>query len=238
MFNRFDGKYGTFLTVILIIAIIAIIGLLAFFGYDMYRKFYTDGNASDVVDQFENTTKKETKGNTEVENSDTLGDYNPFGDLESMDSNGGGGSGGKKVVKQEDYIVVGTIKIAKTKVSYPILERVTVRSIEIAVATQYWPGIEQGAESVVNEVGNTVIIGHNYRNGLFFSNNKKLELGDKIQITDSTGRTINYVVYNKYETTATDSDYIGRDTGGKREISLSTCTDDGNSRLIIWAKEE
>ena len=29
-----------------------------------------------------------------------------------------------------------------------------------------------------------------------------------------------------------------RDTAGKKEISLSTCTDDSSKRLIIWAKEE
>ena len=39
-----------------------------------------------------------------------------------------------------------------------------------------------GAEP--NEIGNFCIVGHNYRNGLFFSNNKKLEKGDKIYITD------------------------------------------------------
>ena len=37
----------------------------------------------------------------------------------------------------------------------------------------------------INQAGNTVIIGHNYRNGLFFSNNKKLNNGDKIYITDN-----------------------------------------------------
>ena len=29
-----------------------------------------------------------------------------------------------------------------------------------------------------------------------------------------------------------------RDTAGKREVSLSTCTDDSSKRLIIWAKAE
>jgi len=29
-----------------------------------------------------------------------------------------------------------------------------------------------------------------------------------------------------------------RDTGNTREISLSTCTDNANERLVIWAKEK
>ena len=30
---------------------------------------------------------------------------------------------------------------------------------------------------------------------------------------------------------------MNRDTNGKREISLTTCTDDTRDRLIIWARE-
>jgi hypothetical protein len=29
-----------------------------------------------------------------------------------------------------------------------------------------------------------------------------------------------------------------RDTEGRREISLQTCTDDSSGRIIIWAAEE
>ena len=93
----------------------------------------------------------------------------------------------------------------------------------------YGPGL--------NQIGNTVIAGHNYRNGGFFGNNKKLELGDKIYITDAYGNKVEYTITNKYLTTDTDFEYASRDTQGKREISLSTCTSDASKRLVIWAKE-
>ena len=32
----------------------------------------------------------------------------------------------------------------------------------------------------LNKIGNTVIIGHNYRNGAFFGSNKRLNEGDKV----------------------------------------------------------
>lgn len=102
--------------------------------------------------------------------------------------------------------------------------------METSVAIQYGVGL--------NVPGNTVIVGHNYRNGLFFSNNKKLSNGDSIYITDNSGTKLKYVIYNKYETTPEDTDYMLRDTGGKREISLSTCTDDSSKRIIIWARAE
>ena len=81
-------------------------------------------------------------------------------------------------------------------------------------------------------------MGHNYRNGLFFSNNKKLEVGDKIYITDLDGKKLTYTIYNKYETTPEDAEYMTRNTNGATEISLSTCTDDSKARLIIWAKAD
>ena len=85
--------------------------------------------------------------------------------------------------------------------------------------------------------GNTVIAGHNYRNNLFFSNNMKLEIGDEI-IIESTTEKVTYEIYDIFETTPNDADYMIRDTEGKREISLSTCTDDSSGRLIILAREK
>ena len=128
--------------------------------------------------------------------------------------------------------MVGKIEIPKIKLNCPVLEKATDSAIEVAVAVLNGPGI--------NQVGNTVIIGHNYRNGTFFSNNKKLELGDKIYLTDLSGKKVTYTITKKYITNSEDADYMVRDTKGKREISLSTCTDDVNSkkRLVIWAEEK
>ena len=128
------------------------------------------------------------------------------------------------------FEVVATIQIPTIKLKYPILEKVTKKSLETAVAWLYGPGL--------NEVGNNVIIGHNYRNGTMFSNVKNLKNGDAIYITDESGRKVKYIVYKIYRTSGDDASYMTRDTKGKREISLSTCTDDSKARTIVWAKEE
>ena len=62
--------------------------------------------------------------------------------------------------------------------------------------------------------------------------------GDKVYITDTTGQKITYIIYKIYTTSPEDGSYLDRDTAGKREISLTTCTDDSQSRLIVWAKEQ
>lgn len=126
--------------------------------------------------------------------------------------------------------MLGTMEIPATNFKYPVLEKVTKKSIETAVAFQWGAGL--------NQPGNSVIIGHNYRNGMFFSNNKKLKNGDKIYITDNSGKKLTYTIYDKFETSDTDTSFYQRDTGGKAEITLSTCTDDSKARLIILAKAE
>lgn len=141
---------------------------------------------------------------------------------------------GKYTITNEQYYkgfeMKGTIKIPRTGIEYPILANAGKNEIEVAV------GIMYPRDAQLNTKGNITITGHNYRDDTFFSNNKNIELGDKIYITDETGKTLEYVVYNKYETTPQDSDYITRDTQDNTEITLTTVTDDAFQRLIIYAK--
>ena len=128
------------------------------------------------------------------------------------------------------FTMVGKIEIPKISLNLPVLDRATASSMEVSVGVVYGPGL--------NQVGNTVIMGHNYRDGTFFSNLYKLAVGDLIYITDNSGTKMKYTIYNMYETPASDFSYASRDTAGKREISLSTCTDDVQNRIIIWARED
>ena len=137
----------------------------------------------------------------------------------------------------EGYNVIGTIEIPKVDLKCAILEEVTPRSIEIAVGMMY-------TTAGLNEPGNTVIYGHNYRNKLFFSRNDELQTGDEIRILDESGRKITYEIFNIFETTMTDTTFYTRTaeiTNGKVEVTLSTCTDDASEtdrRLIIQAREK
>ncbi len=127
------------------------------------------------------------------------------------------------------YVTIGKIEIPKTGVNTPILNQVTVNGMENAPCLLYSTG-------ELNQNGNNLIVGHNYRNGTLFSNNKNLGIGDKIYITTLNGEKVEYTIYNKFVTTAEDVSYIKRDTNGKPEITLSCCTDDDVYRIIILAR--
>lgn len=135
----------------------------------------------------------------------------------------------KKTVSQYyNYDVCGYIRIPKTGIQYPIIATLSKQALEKGVCVEYGPG--------PNEPGNTVIAGHNYLNRLFFSKNKNLNIGDKVYITDLYGVTVEYTIYNKFETSPQDTSYMFRDTGGIPEITLATCSQNGSARLILYAK--
>ncbi len=232
-----SSRYGNFLTMFLVILIVAVIGILGFFVYSQVNSGAINNNAQSAIDEFENSTKIVARKNTDDEATEETENSEDERDLSSeLREQYGEQKSNNRANKQaektymEGYEVKGVIEIPKTKVHYPILSTVTKRSLEIAVGIAYGPGL--------NEVGNTIIYGHNYRNGLFFSDNKKLSKDDKIYITDQYGEKVTYKIYNIYETTPNDASYMERDTEGRREISLQTCTDDSSGRIIIWAAED
>lgn len=140
-------------------------------------------------------------------------------------NNTNGSSSDSETLYYKGFVMIGTIQIPKTNVDLPILGTVSKGALEASVIMQYGAGL--------NQPGNSVIIGHNYRNGLFFSNNKNLEVGDKVHIKDQTGTTLTYTIYSKFETDENDASFFDRDTGGRPEITLSTCTDNNPQRRII-----
>ena len=241
MFKKAGNKYGDILTMLLVVLIVVILGIVGYFGYDIYNKNTKTNNAQSAMAEFEEATKSVRKKKV----TNTVAEENPdVEELEIIERENvpNESASGTEVVADENtentetpkvmyegYEMLGKINIPKTKCEYPILDQVTKHSIEVAVAVLYGPRL--------NQPGNTVIVGHNYRNGMFFSNNKKLQKGDTIYITSAT-ETVVYEIYNIYQTTPDDAEYMRRDTGGAREISLSTCTDDSSARLIIWAKEK
>ena len=81
--------------------------------------------------------------------------------------------------------------------------------------------------------GNLVIVGHNYKNGQFFGNLKKLEKGDNVFLISSKGNSKIYEVYNKYLVDETDMSCTSQETNGNIELTLITCDDDDTKRLIV-----
>ena len=260
MSKRFGaGKsYADILTVLLVIIIIAIIALLAFFAYKVIDKKNVETTASSTNNEFLATAEANKKALAKLkeieedENKPTEVDFEkanaiieqPVQEEKEESSEPAVTNSNNTQIKKTylgNYEVKGSIDIPKTKCKYPILEKVTVDSLKKSVAILDIVSNSELNETVkdLNVPGtNAFILGHNYRNGQFFSNNDKLAVGDKIRITDQTGTVITYTIYNMFYTTPDDVSFMERDVDiNTREITLQTCNDDSSERLIIFAKD-
>ena len=217
-------KGKVFFNIIIIITLIALISFIGYIVYYYISNYLAVKEAEKAVQEFENEVIVVA---IEDEEENIQNEVQEQTQITNQTTNKPTTTTSK--VTYKGYSMIGTIQIPKTNVKAPIVDKVTVNSISAAVGTLYGPGL--------NKVGNTVLVAHNYRNGTFFSNNKKLVVGDKIYITDAVGKKVEYTIYKTYQTDEMDFSYATRNTNGKREISLSTCTTDATKRLVIWARE-
>ena len=131
-------------------------------------------------------------------------------------------SNGKK------YEVIANLNIPSLGIEYPVLSTTSTESLKIAL-NKYW-----GPNP--NEVGNMVIVGHNYKNTKFFSKLPNIKIGSIIKITDTTGRTLEYKVYKTDVIDPYDNSCTSQLTNGQTEITLITCYNNGKQRFIAKAR--
>lgn len=132
------------------------------------------------------------------------------------------------------YKNIASINIPKINIKYAITDGITHSEAETEALLKNSPTKFWGPEP--NKIGNFCIVGHNYKNGKFFSNVPKLVQGDIIELTDYTGKTKKYLVYDKYQVVPEDLKCTSQYTDGKKEITLITCTDDSKERIIVKAR--
>lgn len=131
--------------------------------------------------------------------------------------------------KGNTYAIVGVVNIPKINSKYPIISETTDPLLKVSVC-KFW-----GANP--NEVGNLCIIGHNYKNTRFFSKVPTMVVGDIVEITDLSGKTLQYEVYDIYTVDPTDTRCTSQLTQGKKEVTLITCTNDGKQRVVVKCTE-
>ena len=130
------------------------------------------------------------------------------------------------------YTTEAILKIPKINIEYPVLSATSDALLFVSL-NKYW-----GPEP--NEIGNYCIVGHYYENGKMFGKLHKLKNGDTAELTDLTGNTITYQVYDKKVVEPTDTSCTSQLTARnmqKRELTLITCTNGGKQRLVVKLRE-
>lgn len=242
-----ESKEKNVLTILLIIVVVIIIGIIGYLSYEVISQNSKQKHSEEISDEFDRLVP--TISEDEYEEQYGGEDIPPVIPQPSETPvNQSGGTGGSSTTRRSSsgggssssgvsvggYWVMGTIRIPATGIKYSVFSTPSRQALERGVAVLY-------TANGLNQPGNTVIVGHNYRNRLFFSKNKNLKNGDKVIIKDASGLEITYTIYNKFTTNSEDASFFQRDTNGKREITLSTCTDQGaktGERIIIFARAD
>lgn len=132
-------------------------------------------------------------------------------------------------VEYKGYNVVGIISIPAIGIEYPILDTTNEKTMKVAI-TKFWG-------NDVNELGNFTMAGHNNKDGTMFGKTKRLNIGDKIEMTDLTGRIIEYEIFDQYLIDPDDVSCVKSVKENTREVTLITCANGRSNRLITKARE-
>ena len=119
-----------------------------------------------------------------------------------------------------------TIEIPKINLSYPVFNTLDEELLKISPCKFYGNNL--------NENDNICIAGHNYDNGKFFSNISLLQPNDEIYIY-SNNEKLTYVVTSNYEVEPNDVTPIFDYDKNQKLLTLVTCNNFNDNRIIIVA---
>lgn len=131
-----------------------------------------------------------------------------------------------------EYTTEAILKIPSIDLEYVVLSDTSPDLLFVSLNKFFGPD--------PNEIGNYCIVGHYYESGKMFGNLHKLKNGDIAELTDLSGRTIQYEVYDQKvvepKDTSCTSQKWTRDNK-VRELTLITCTNHGTQRLVVKLRE-
>lgn len=125
-----------------------------------------------------------------------------------------------------EYKIDSILNIPSLEIKYPVISDCTTELLKISL-NKFWGGEP-------NTVGNYCIVGHNYDGkDIFFGKLYKIQNGDIVELTDKTGKTVQYKVYDKFHVQPADVACTSQLTNGRTEATLITCSNSGKTRLIV-----
>lgn len=124
--------------------------------------------------------------------------------------------------------ILGIIEIKSINLYYPIFAYYSDNDLKVSPCRFYGP--EPG------KVGNICILGHNYNSNMFFSNVNLLKVNNKIVLYDNSQNAFNYFVESVYEVNNNDFSPIYDYDKNEKNLTLITCNNINNNRIIIRAR--
>lgn len=129
----------------------------------------------------------------------------------------------------EEDKILGIIEIPKINIKYLVFSQLDDELLKIAPCKFYGKSPKEN--------GNLCIAGHNYNNSKFFSNLFLLEIDDEIFIYDNYNKKYDYKIVSIYEVNSSDMSPILEYDKNIKQLTLVTCDNINQNRLIVKAKQ-
>jgi len=126
-----------------------------------------------------------------------------------------------------DNPILGIIEIKAINLYYPFFAYYSDENLKLSPCKFFGP--EPG------KVGNICILGHNYNNDKFFSNVNLLKVSDEIVLYDNLQNSFHYFVEKVYEVNNSDFSPIYDYDKNRMFLTLITCNNVNNNRIIVRA---
>lgn len=219
--------------VIFILCLILIIILTGYYVLAEYDKNQKEQISREILEQMNNNddTTIEEKVIVIALDDDNEEEEVPIIEMPTISTNNNTNTINSEVTANgQNYKTEAILDYSKLGISYPILSEENEELLKVSLCKYWGPN--------PNTIGNYCIVGHNYKSGKMFGKLSKAEIGDEVKLTDLNGNSVIYAVYNKYVVEPTDVSCTSQLTNGQREITLITCTNYGQERLVVKAKEK
>ena len=212
----FDLKKNKKRFIFLFVLSFFIVIILSFFIILKFYFYSKNNNLSNILSYNYNTIKLYSNNNEEKEK-----------EKEKEEKKGTKKTTNKNLYYNKFINIACEISIPSLDISYPVFCDFSYDNLKIS------PCIFYG--DMPPEKGNLCIAGHNYDNGKFFSLIYKLKKGDKIYIYDNYNNEYCYLVFDNYEVKKDDLSPLDLSSNNKYELTLITCNNFNNNRVIVKA---
>lgn len=209
--------------VINIILFVAFLTLIICIGIS--KKEETKIRSESIVQQAGDSTEKKLVTQIEEINQDNIGV-----DKEKVEKSNTREYPKVKIEKTyKGYDVCAKLEIPSISLVTNVLKKYSTSALNVSV-TKFW-GVDP------NQIGNFCVAGHNFKNRNMFRNLKKLNIGDRLFVTDEKIGKVEYEIFNIYKVFPEDTSCLTPSIADEREVTLITCTTDSKQRVIVKAKE-
>lgn len=211
-----------------IISVITVLILVVYYIYAEKNRDDQEGLSHEILAQInsDNTTVSEKTIVVALDNNNDDSEVIPIEETQPTANE----TINEVTTSNGTYTAEAVFTYSKLEISYPVLSEESDELLKVSLC-KYW-----GPKP--NEVGNYCIVGHNYKSGKMFGKLSQSAIGDQVTLKDiSTGTIVTYSIYNRYVVKPTDVSCTSQRTNGKRELTLITCTNYGQERLVVKARE-